>query len=379
MLTDVRKALIGLVFTSTAGIGLAAWNGEPSQAQAPTPAPMVAGAPNQASAAPPVEFVKPKLRLEMQTAFNPGVSVLGEGARQFTRGVQAISGGQLRLKMLEAGGKVPSGDLLDAVVKGEIEAAYTHGGYAAAKSPALVLFASMPFGPTPEEYVGWMIDGEGGKLHAELYEKLGVHAVFCGVGGPEAGGWFRSEINGVTEFKGMRLRYGGMAAEVLARFGAVVVSGPAGEVFQKLEQGKLDGAEYSMPSIDRGRGFEKLGLFYYFPGWHQPGSVTDFYMRKDRWDALQPEQRVWIETACRANVAWTMARAPGEQARAVAFFRAAGISLRSWSPATLDALRETATEVLNDHADKDPDVRRTRDNMRAYLDATRAWRRLSQP
>lgn len=319
------------------------------------------------------------LRLRMQTAFNPGLSVLGEGARHFVDSVKAASNGALSVKIVEAGGRVPTADLLEAVVGGELDAAFTWTGHAATKLSALNLFASVPFGPSVEEYVGWMVDGGGAALHGELYERLGVHALMCGIMGPEAGGWFRSEVTSVADLKGLRVRFTGLAAEVLQRFGAEIITVQAGEVFHKLQQGKLDGAEFSMPSVDRALGLEKLGMLYYFPGWHQPASLIDFYMRKDKWEALSRAQRAQIEMACQSTVLFTMARAPAEQAKALAYFRKQGISLRFWAPSTLESFRETSADVMREHAEKDSDFRRVWEHMRQYLDGPRAWQRLSRP
>ena len=61
---------------------------------------------------------------------------------------------------------------------------------------------------------------------------------------------------------------------------------PAGDFFYQLQQGKIDGGEMATPAIDAALGFDKLGLPYYMPGWHQPSSVLDFLMRKDHWEAL---------------------------------------------------------------------------------------------
>jgi TRAP-type mannitol/chloroaromatic compound transport system substrate-binding protein len=320
-----------------------------------------------------------RTRLRMQTAFNPGVSVLGEASRHFVTSLKAMSAGMVSIKMLEAGAKAPTPELLEAVLRGDVDAAFTSPSYAAHKAPALLLFASLPFGPTPDEYVAWMISGDGGRLHRELYEKLGVHAMMCGVAGSEAGGWFRTEMNSVADLKGVRVRYAGLAGEVLARFGAEIVTLQPGEVFYKLQQGKIDAAEFSMPSVDRALGFDKLSLIYYFPGWHQPASLIDFYMRKDKWDELPADRRALIETACRANVTWTLARAPAEQARAMEYFRKQGVTIRVWPASVIEAFRETSSDVLREHADKDPEFRAVLDNLRQFLDGPRAWKRLVRP
>lgn len=320
-----------------------------------------------------------RVRLRMQTAFNPGISVLGEASRQFVTAVKAMSAGMVTVKMLEAGAKAPTSELLEAVLRGDVDAAFTSPSYAASKVPALQIFASLPFGPTPEEYVAWMIGGEGGRFHRELYEKLGVHAIMCGVAGSEAGGWFRNEMRSVADLKGLRVRYAGLAGEVLARFGAEIVTLSPGEVFYKLQQGKIDAAEFSMPSVDRALGFDKLSLIYYFPGWHQPASLVDFYMRKDKWDELPPDRQALIETACRANVTWMLARAPVEQARAMEYFRKQGVTIRVWPASVMEAFRETSSDVLREQADKDPEFRSVLEDLRQFLDGPRAWKRLVRP
>lgn len=345
-------------------------------AQSPptAPTPQTAAAPRSAHA-----DVPGRVKITMQAAFNPGVSVLGESAKQFARSLRAMSGGAVVVKILEAGARAPTVDLLDAVVRGDVEAAFTTPFYAASKAPALLLFAAVPFGPTEHEYVSWMIDGDGGKLHRGIYERLGVHALMCGVAGPEAGGWFRNEVTTVADLKGQRVRYVGLGGDVMARFGAEIVTVPAGELFHKLQEGRLDAAEFSMPSVDRAIGFEKLSMIYYFPGWHQPATVLDFYMRKDAWDALGPDRQAQIEIACRANIAWTLSRGPAEQARALDFFRKQGVSIRRWPASVLDAFRETSSDVLRERADKDPEFKLVLDNLRQFLDGPRAWSRLSRP
>ena len=105
---------------------------------------------------------------------------------------------------------------------------------------------------------------------------------------------------------------------MIEKAGATLVPLPAGEFFYQLQQGKVDGGEMSTPAMDAALGFDKLGLPYYMPGWQQPSAVLDFLMRKDKWQELPASLRAQIETACRANIAWTLeprAAHPGAGAR----------------------------------------------------------------
>jgi TRAP-type mannitol/chloroaromatic compound transport system substrate-binding protein len=327
----------------------------------------------------PSDISPPAARLlHMQTAFNPALPGSGEAVRLFTKSVKQMSGGALAIKIVEPGRVVPSADMLDAVVAGDLEAAFTWSGYSAAKAPVFGVFATVPFGPGPEDMSSWMLEGDGGRILRDAYDKLGVAGVPCGIQGGKGGGWFRSELNTVDDFKGQRLRFGRLAAEVVSRLGATVVPLPPGEFFYKLQQGQVDGGEMSTPSIDAALGFDKLGLPYYMPGWQQPSAVLDFLMRKDKWEALSAPLRVQIETACRANIAWMLSRSPHMQGLALEKLKAAGVTIKQWPAPIMSAFRRQADIVLKEQADHDPDFAAALANQRAFIGQSVDWRTLSR-
>jgi len=316
--------------------------------------------------------------LQMQTAFNPALPGSGEGVRLFTKTVKQMSGGTLAIKIVEPGRIAPTADMLDAIVAGDLEAAFTWSGYAAAKVPVFGVFATIPFGPGPEDMTSWMLEGDGGRIHRAAYDKLGVTGIPCGVQGGKGGGWFRGDFDTVADFKDKRLRFGKFAAEVVARLGATVVPLPPGEFFYQLQQGKVDGGEMSTPAIDASLGFDKLGLPYYMPGWQQPSAVLDFLMRKDKWEQLSPAQRAQIETACRANIVWMLSRSPNVQGLALEKLRASGVTIRQWSPELMTAFRINANVVLKEQAERDPDFGAALANLRGFLVQSSTWRTMSR-
>jgi TRAP-type mannitol/chloroaromatic compound transport system substrate-binding protein len=316
--------------------------------------------------------------IAMQTAFNPALPGSGEGVRVFTRAVKHMSGGALAIKIIEPGRVAPSADMLDAVVAGDLEAAFTWSGYAAAKAPVFGVFATVPFGPGPEDMTSWMLEGDGSRIHREAYEKLGVTGIPCGIQGAKGGGWFRSDLNTVEDFKGQRLRFGRYAGEIVSRLGATLVPLPPGEFFYQLQQGKVDGGEMSTPAIDAALGFDKLGLPYYVPGWQQPSAVLDFLMRHDKWEALPATMRAQIETACRANIAWMLSRSPHMQGLALEKLKASGVVIKQWSPEIMKAFRSNADIVIKEQADHDPDFAAALANQRAFISQNVSWRTLSR-
>ena len=316
--------------------------------------------------------------IQMQTAFNPNLPGAGEGVRTFTKTLKHMSGGMLVIKIVEPGRIAPTPEVIDAIVAGDLEAAFTWSGYAAAKSPVFSLFATVPFGPGPEDMTSWLLDGDGGRIHHDAYDKLGVTGIPCGVQGPKGGGWFRSDLNTVADFKGVRLRYGRISGEIITRMGATLVPLPPGEFFYQLQQGKVDGGEMSTPAMDAALGFDKLGLPYYMPGWQQPSAVLDFLIRKDKWAQLPPAQRAQIETACRANIAWMLSRSPHTQALALEKLRASGVVFKQWSPELLAAFRSNSDAMLKDRAEHDAGFAAAWANQKSFVAQGVSWRSLSR-
>jgi TRAP-type mannitol/chloroaromatic compound transport system substrate-binding protein len=89
--------------------------------------------------------------LLMQTAFNPNLPGAGEAVRTFAKSIKRMSSGGLVIKVVEPGRVVPTPDMLDAVISGDLEAAFTWNGYAARKSAVCPLFGTVPFGTGPDD------------------------------------------------------------------------------------------------------------------------------------------------------------------------------------------------------------------------------------
>jgi len=316
--------------------------------------------------------------LQMQTAFNPGLPGAGEGVRSFTKTLKQMSGGALAVKIVEPGRIAPTKDMVDAVIAGDLEAAFTWTGYAVHKAPVFGLFGTVPFGPGPTEMTSWLLDGDGGRIHHDAYDRLGVMGLPCGVQGGKGGGWFRADLNTPEDFKGMKLRYGKISGDVITKMGATLVPVAAGEFFYQLQQGKVDGGEMSTPAMDAALGFDKLGLPYYMPGWQQPSAVIDFLMRKDKWEALPKAQRAQIETACRANIALMLSRSPHTQSVALEKLRASGVVIKQWAPSILDAFHKNADTMLKERAEIDHEFAAAWANQKKFVAQGVEWRSLSR-
>jgi TRAP-type mannitol/chloroaromatic compound transport system substrate-binding protein len=114
------------------------------------------------------------------------------------------------------------------------------------------------------------------------------------------------------------------------------------------------------------------------PGWQQPSAVIDFLMRKDKWEALPKSQRAQIETACRANIAWMLGRSPHTQSLALEKLRAAGVVIKQWSPAILNAFRANSEIMLKERAEADGEFAAAWADLKKYIAQGQDWLSMSQ-
>ncbi len=331
-----------------------------------------------ASVGPEVSAAQPA-RLKVQAGYGLAVPVLGEMIRHFEQTLARNPSAGLRMRVYDVEKLVPTLQIFDAVRAGRIDAGFSWPGYWMGKLPAVAVFAAVPFGPEPPDYLAWIHHGGGLELWRKLYADQGVVPVPCGVIPPEASGWFRQPIETVEDLKGLKIRYAGLGGEVLRRLGASITLLAAGDIFLALERGVIDATEYSMPAVDRPLGFYKVAKHYYFPGWHQPASNLELIVNRKKWESLSDAQRAALETACDATTLWGLTRGVAVQGEALAWFESQGVTLHRWSPALMRAFRAAADEVMREQAAADPAFAEAWASLRAFLEESRSWSELALP
>lgn len=312
----------------------------------------------------------------MQSAFGP-LPVLDPAAKRFVENVSTLTGGEVDFDYLLAGELSPAFEIFDNVSAGAIDAGFSFAGYAAGKEPAAALFGSIPFGGEPTQYISWLNHGGGLELWREIYEPYNLVPMACGVILSEAGGWYTKEINSPEDLKGLNIRIGGLGGAILSKLGANAMSLPAGEISTSLETGRLDATELSFPLVDKLLGFDKVAKNYYFPGWHQPAGFIEFYMNKDKWDALTDPQRKAIEISCNEVSLWALGHAAGAQGPILDEFREKGVNVARFPDSVMDALRTAADEVYAERSAEDEMFKRVIESYRAYGEEYREYQALS--
>ena len=245
----------------------------------------------------PAVHAQAAVRWRMASSFPKSLDTIYGAAEVFSKAVKAMSGGKFEISVHAAGELMPAFGVVDGVQNATVEMAHTVPYYFFGKNEAFAIGAAIPFGMNSRQMTAWMFEGNGRKLMNEFYNGYNMTSFAGGNTGAQMGGWFRKEIKTVADLKGLKFRVGGFAGKVLEKLGVVPQNIPGGEIYQGLEKGTIDAAEWVGPYDDEKLGFNKVAPYYYYPGWWEGGPEVDFFINNKALESLSAENRAIIEAA----------------------------------------------------------------------------------
>lgn len=326
----------------------------------------------QTPAAKPIEW-------KMVTTWPPNFPGLGTGAARLAERIGRLSGGRLTVKLYAAGELVPALEVFDAVSTGTAQMGHGGAYYWKGKAEACQFFSAVPFGMNGQEMNGWLYHGGGLALWRTLYARFGLVPFPGGNSGVQMGGWFNREINSVEDLKGLKMRIPGLGGEVLARLGGSSVNIPGGELFTAMQAGTIDATEWVGPYNDLAFGLHKVARYYYYPGWHEPGTTLECMVNKQAFDALPDDLQAAVEMACRVTNEDMLAEFTANNQNALeSLVTEHGVDLRPFPPEVLAALREASEAVVDELAARDPFSAEVLASYRSFLQRARRWHEVSE-
>ena len=208
---------------------------------------------------------------------------------------------------------------------------------------------------------------------------MSLGTLCCMNTGVQMGGWFTKEVNTGADFKGLRYRMPGLGAQVLRRMGATVVTTPGSEIMTAIKSGAIDASEWVGPWLDMELGLSRAADYYYFPGFHEPGTPATLGINKTLWDSLTQSERSVIETAASAELSRSLAKFNAENVRSLEILRTdERIKIRRFSDELIKTFGKLSKEVLANTAAKDPLTRKVYDSYMAFLAGVMDWGELSE-
>ncbi len=318
-------------------------------------------------------------RWKMVTTWPANFPVFQEGAEKFADDVRIMSRGRLDIQVFAGGELVPALQVFDAVSQGSVEMGHGSPYYWAGKVPEAQFFSTVPFGMTVRGMQAWLNQGGGLALWREIYQPFNIYPFPMGNTGIQMGGWFNKKIDSVADLQGLRMRIPGLGGKVLKKAGGNPVLMSGGEIYTALERGIIDATEWVGPFHDLRLGLNRAARYYYYPGWHEPGTEFELMVNTRHWQALPDDLKKIVETAAAANSEWIYTAMEYHNSQALRDLETKrNVEVLEFPAEVLAELRRLTTETLNEEAEKNPNFKRVYDQYRAFQDAYAQWSEMTE-
>ena len=317
----------------------------------------------------------PEIEWQMATSWPVALDTIYGGAQVLAERVAAMTGGRFQITPRAAGELAPGLQVLDVVEQGAVPIGHTASYYYVGKTPIAAFGTAMPFGLTARQQNAWLYEGGGLELLQQVYaDRFGVIQFPAGNTGVQMGGWFNKEIKSVADLEGLKMRIPGLGGQVMDRLGVTVQVLPGGEIFQALQTGAIDAAEWVGPYDDEKLGFHKAASFYYYPGWWEPGPSLEIQINLDEWNALPEIYQEILKTAAYEANTTMMARYDAKNPAALQKLQdEADLTLLPFPDDVMAASEEASFELFDEFAAADSDFASILTQWSSFREAIQIW------
>ena len=327
----------------------------------------------------PAVIAQKTYRWKMVTTWPPKLPVLQEGCERLAERVKEASGGRIQIQVFAGGELVPPLESFQAVSDGTVEVGSGASYYWAGKEPASQWFAAVPFGMNAQGLSAWFHGGDGLKLWEEVYAPFNLIPRPGGSTGVQMGGWFNKKINTIDDYKGLKMRIPGLGGKVVAKAGGTVVLLPGGEIFTSLERGVIDATEWVGPLHDLRMGFYQAAKYYYYPGWHEPGTYLEYFFNKKAYESLPKDLQHLLDVCCMENEHWVLSQFDARNGAALqTLINKHKVPIVQFPDQVLAALRKMAVEVVEAEATKSPMAKKVNESFKNFQKQVGTWGTISE-
>jgi TRAP-type mannitol/chloroaromatic compound transport system substrate-binding protein len=316
----------------------------------------------------------PEIEFEMATSWPLSLDTIYGGAVVFAETLSALSGGRFNITP-RAGGELVGGlEVLPAVRDGAVQGGHTASYYYVGETPSVAFGTAVPFGLTYRQQNAWLYEGGGLEIMQQLYaDRFNMIQFPAGNTGVQMGGWWNTEVNSVADIQGLTVRIPGLGGEVMTRLGATVQAIPGGEIFQALDTGAIDAAEWVGPYDDLQLGLNDAAEFYYYPGFWEPGPTLEVQFNLDDFNSWPSIYQDMIRAAARVADTTMMARYDNLNPGALDEIASSGTQVVPYSDEILEAARTAAFEYYDETAAGDQEFADIYNAWNAYRIPIQQW------
>ena len=329
-------------------------------------------------AAPAIAQSMPELKWRLTSSFPKSLDTLYGGAEFFSKVVAEATENKFEIRPYAAGEIVPGLQVVDAVGNGTVEMGHSASYYYFGKDPAFALGTAVPFGLNTRQMEAWLRWGGGDEALNEFYKNYKVVGIATGNTGCQMGGWFRKEINTVDDLKGLKMRIGGFAGQVMSKLGVVPQQIAGGDIYPALEKGTIDAAEWVGPYDDQKLGFNKVAPNYYYPGWWEGAATLHCFINLEKWNTLPKNYQAIVRAASAATDTWMTSKYDAQNPKALRELVAGGTKLHPFSKPVMEASFAAANQVYAETTAKSPAFKKIYESMTAFRKDQVLWFRVAE-
>jgi TRAP-type mannitol/chloroaromatic compound transport system substrate-binding protein len=319
-----------------------------------------------------------QIRWRLASSFPKALDTIYGAAEVFSKKVAEMTGGKFQISVHPGGELMPALGVVDGVQNATVEMAHTCGYYFFGKDETFAIGCAIPFGLNSRQMTAWQYEGNGLKLMREFYRNYNIVHFPMGNTGAQMGGWYRKELKSVADVKGLKMRIGGFSGRVLQRMGGVPQNIPGGEIYQALEKGTIDAAEWVGPYDDLKLGFFKVAPFYHYPGWWEGGPQEDLYINTKAWDGLSAEYKAIVESAAAYAHTDMQAKYDGRNPAALTQLLANKTRLVQMPLDVLDLAFKESMALYSELSAKNPNWKKVYSDYAAFRKESNRWFRYTE-
>lgn len=314
----------------------------------------------------------------MRASWNNSFPGLFEAAERLAKRINLCCHGRLKIELRASSNADEAFSVFDDVANGRIEMAHSSAQFWQGRSEASVFFSSLPFGLTAQECTSWLFAGEGLELWRELYAHFGLVPFPVGNSGAQMAGWFKRELANMRSVRGLKMRITGIPAKVWQRIGGVAVNLPGAQIAKAFEDSEIAAAEWMGPWNDLELGLHERARNYYYPGWHDPGSILECIINKRALDALPEDLQASVEAACLASHTEETALMQARNQQALITLGSVHkVNVRKLPADVLLALARASEAVINELSERDKFAKKVFVSAMRFREQARQWQQVS--
>jgi TRAP-type mannitol/chloroaromatic compound transport system substrate-binding protein len=305
--------------------------------------------------------------LRMQSNLGPGQPGYIAIQESFIEGVEKMSGGRVKIKLFPSGALYPVKEGLEAVANGIVEIGMSTGFYFAGK---LGKIGSMESGlPGAEhnavERYGFFYERGFIDVVREAYKKHGVYYLAPNLSSP----WelvSKVPLRGKADFKGKKIRGGGIEAEWFKSMGGEGVFIGGSEVYTALATGVVDAVRWGSADQNLAKGFHEVAKYYIKPA-PMPAPNNHIIVNQATWDKLPDDIKAIMDFAARQASLNYIAKGEANAAAALAELQKKGMTVVTIPPKEWNEMEQDVRKIWAKYGEDSPLAAKAVKMLNEYL------------